>query len=179
MIRERIGDVVSRIPPEDLVLDAFRQELTRAGYTVNQVEALPPGVAKGLDITSIKLDLEEVASMVKSEGTARLAVSVVVWQRGATVKKLDYQANFSDIAVKDRAQLLPDALQNALQGVMEQSVPEIVKVLEQRRERRRNPFLRVGHGDYRLTEKAIGLAGIEVATGIATDGIGGAKTSTR
>ncbi len=52
-------------------------------------------------------------------------------ENGAMLKKLSYEANFSDFAVKDRELLLQTTLQKALQDAMARAVPEIVAALEQ------------------------------------------------
>ena len=127
---EKIGEIVSRIPPQQLVLDALKQELIRAGYEVNVVDVQPAGVAKGIDLGAITVTLEEVGSLARSEGSARVAILVAVWKGGREVRKLGYEARFSDFAVTERGQLAANVLQNALQGVMEQAVPEIISSLE-------------------------------------------------
>lgn len=126
---EPLGDIVSPVAPTDLVMDAFRQELTAAGYTTKLVGSLPQGGAKGIVVTGTDIRLEEVSSLVKAEGTSRVKVSVEVWKQGSVVKKLDYEVRISDFAVKDREELLPAILQKALQGVMTQAVPEVIKAL--------------------------------------------------
>ena len=127
---EKTGEIVSRIPPQQLVLDALRQELIRSGYQVTEVEVQPAGVAKGIDIAAITVGLEEVGSLARSEGSARVAISIAVWKGGREVRKLGYDARFSDFAITERSQLAANVLQNALQGVMEQAVPEIISTLE-------------------------------------------------
>lgn len=126
---EPVGDIVSPIASADLVTDAFKQELAAAGYTTNLVGSLPQGTAKGIVVTGADIHLEEVSSLIKAEGTSRVKVSVEVWRQGRVVKKLAYEERISDFAVKDRDQLLPTILQKALQEIMKQAVPEIIKVL--------------------------------------------------
>jgi hypothetical protein len=123
------GDIVSPIDPADLVMDAFRQELAAAGYAVSTVSSLPSGGAKGLVITGTDIRLDEVSSLVKAEGTSRVKVSLEVWNQGQVVKRLSYEERLSDFAVKDRDQLLPTILQKALQEIMKQAVPEVVRAL--------------------------------------------------
>lgn len=126
---EPVGDIVLPIAPADLVMDAFKQEFTAAGYSTSLVGLLPQGIAKGIVVTGAEIHMEEVSSLIKAEGTSRVKVSVEVWKQGRVVKKLAYEARISDFAVKDRDQLLPDTLQKALQEIMKQAVPEVIKVL--------------------------------------------------
>jgi hypothetical protein len=124
---DTVGDVVTTVAPSDLIMDAFSQELTRAGYKVLRVKTLPGDVSKGVNISALKVNLVEVSSIVKSEGTSNLTVSLELWKNGKKFKKLDYKTGFSDYALKDRDLLLPETLQKALQTLMEQAVPEIIK----------------------------------------------------
>lgn len=126
---DTLGDVVTTIAPADMVLDAFNQELTKAGYKVMRVNTLPAKVAKGVDITGLNLKLVEVSSIMRSEGTSSVTISLDLWKNGKKFKRLDYQTGFSDYAIKDRQLLLPETLQKAMQNLMEQAVPEIIKNL--------------------------------------------------
>jgi hypothetical protein len=127
---EKTGDIVLTTAPEDLVLDAFKQELNAAGYKVVPVDALPQEVAKGLAVAGITVELEEVPDMFKAEGISRLAISIELWKNGRMFRKLDYKSMLSDFAIKNRDQLLPTLLQKSLQEVMKQAIPEIVRALE-------------------------------------------------
>lgn len=126
---EPVGDIVTPISPAGLVMDAFKQEFTAAGYTTSLVGSLPQGTAKGIVIAGTDIHLDEVSSLLKAEGASRVKVSVEVWKQGQVIKKLTYEARISDFAVKDRDQLLPTILQKALQQIMKQAVPEVIKVL--------------------------------------------------
>lgn len=126
---EQVGDIVSAIAPADLVTDAFKQELALAGYTTNLVGSLPQGAAKGIVVSGADIRLDEVSSLIKVEGTSRVKVAVEMWKQGRVVKKLAYEARISDFAVRDREQLLPTILQKALQEIMKQAVPEVIKAL--------------------------------------------------
>jgi hypothetical protein len=123
----QVGDIVTTVSPNDMVLDAFNRELKVSGYRVTQVNTLPEGVSKGVVISSIDMNLEEVVSIVKVEGQSRLTVSLELWKNGKIFKKLYYQTGFSDFAIKDRNTLLPTTLQKALQELMKQAVPEIIR----------------------------------------------------
>lgn len=124
---DQVGDIVTTISPNDMVLDAFSRELKVSGYRVTQVNALPEGVSKGVVVSSIDMNLEEIVSIVKVEGQSRLTVSLELWKNGKISKKLYYQTGFSDFAIKDRNTLLPTTLQKALQELMKQAVPDIIK----------------------------------------------------
>jgi hypothetical protein len=52
-----------------------------------------------------------------------------LWKNGKKFKKLDYEAQKSDFAIKDRDLLLPNILQNTLQDLMKQAVPDLIKAM--------------------------------------------------
>ncbi len=124
-----VGDIVTPIPPGDLFLDALKRELTNAGYKVARVNSLPGGVTMGIAVTVANISLDDVTSVLKDEGTARLTMSLELWSNGKAVKRLYYESGFSDFAIKDRDLLMPDILQKALQSLMKQAVPEVIKEL--------------------------------------------------
>ncbi len=123
---EPVGDIVSPIAPADLVTDAFKQELTTAGYAVSTVASLPPQAAKGLVITGVEIHLDDVTSLVKDEGAGRVKISLELWKNGAMFRKLSYESSFSDFAVEDRDLLDQAILQKSLQGAMKRAIPEII-----------------------------------------------------
>jgi hypothetical protein len=123
------GNIITSIAPGDLVLDALKQELSTAGYRTIWVSALPPDVTKGIVITRTDLNLDEVLSIVKADGSSRLTTSLELWKNGKMFKKIDYESRYSDFAVRDRESLLPNILQNTMQDLMKRAVPDLIKEL--------------------------------------------------
>jgi hypothetical protein len=126
------GEILSQRSEADMMLDAVKQELTAAGYRVELGPAMPPGVAKGLDLTTVQITVDETASIAKVEATGRVKVSLDVWKNGTVAKKLSYQSEVSDTAVVKRDNLPRDLIEKGLHGVLSQAVPDIVSVLEQK-----------------------------------------------
>jgi len=88
-----IGEVISVNSEEDMMLDAMKRELTAAGYSVETGTTMPQGVPKGLDLTTVRVGLNETTSIpkIKAEGTVK--VSMDVWKNGVVVKKLGYECH--------------------------------------------------------------------------------------
>ena len=126
---EKSGNVVTGRSPVDQVMDAFKQELAAAGFTVLSVAKLPAHAAGGVDITAATMELDENFDLVKSDATSRLSIALELWKNGQKVRKLDYRSTLSDFAIKDRDLLLPKLLQKSLQEIMKQAVPEIANIL--------------------------------------------------
>ncbi len=125
----REGEILTSVAPGDLVLDALKQELTAAGYRTIWVSTLSPEVTKGIVITRTDLNLDEDSSIIKADGSSRLTTSLELWKNGKMFKKIDYESRYSDLAVRDRDLLLPNILQNTLQDLMKQAVPDLIKEL--------------------------------------------------
>jgi hypothetical protein len=124
------GEILTSVSPGDLVLDALKQELTAAGYRTIWVSTLPPEATKGIVITRTDLTLDEESSIIKADGSSRLTTSLELWKNGRKFKKIDYESRNSDLAVRDRDLLLPNILQNTMQDLMKQAVPDLIKELE-------------------------------------------------
>jgi hypothetical protein len=123
------GEVSTSVAPSDLVLDALKQELSAAGYRTIWVSALQSDVTKGIVITRTELNLDEVSSIVKADGSSRLNTSLELWKNGKMFKKIDYESRYSDLAVRDRESLLPNILQNTMKDLMKQAVHDLIKAM--------------------------------------------------
>ncbi len=129
---EKVASIVTDTAPADLVTDAFTQEFKAAGYTVLSAQTPTAEVKKGVNLTNVTIRLNEVSSLLKAEAKGTIDISVEVWRDGDKLRKLDYEAVYSDSAVTGRDQLLPDTLQKVVQAAMKRAVPEIIKLIEQR-----------------------------------------------
>ncbi len=124
------GDVVSKISPNDMVLDALSSELTLAGYKVMEVNSLPVDVNKGINISLSNIKIDENSSIIKDQATCMVTISLELWKNGSKFKKLDYQSKFSDEAINgNNMTFLQSVLQNAMQDAMKQAVPDIIRQL--------------------------------------------------
>ncbi len=123
----REGEILTSVAPGDLVVDALKQELTAAGYRIIWVNSLPTEVTKGIVITRTDLNLVEDSSIIIADGSSRLTTSMELWKNGKMCKNIDYESGYSDFAVRDRDLLLPNILQNTLQDLMKQAVPDLIK----------------------------------------------------
>ena len=123
------GEIISPVRPQDVVSDAFKQELTAAGYKINFSKALDKQTGKGIVFTEISVTLEEVPSLVKLESSCNILLKIDLWANGTVINHTEYRSKVSDIAVKDRDQLSSDLYQKALQEVIQQAVPDIIRQL--------------------------------------------------
>lgn len=127
---KKLGTRVSPLASDDLLRDALRQELHAAGYTVKLVNRLPKDVGKGIELSGVFVDQEQVSGLLTDDGTCWLQLSIGLWRNGARLKKIDYASSFSDFALVDRDRLTADLMTNVIQAAMKQSIPDIITALE-------------------------------------------------
>lgn len=123
------GEIITSMHPRDIISDAFKQELTAAGYQVNFSKALDKQTNKGINLTNITVQLEEISSIVKLESTCTILLKMDLWRNGMVVKRTEYRSKISDVAVMDRDQLAPNLYQKAIHDTMQQAVPDIIQQL--------------------------------------------------
>ncbi|MBJ6727257.1 YajG family lipoprotein [Geomesophilobacter sediminis] len=128
---EKTGEILSRLPPEELLMQALSAELSSAGYQVVSVNSLTPEMTKGVDVTRIVVNLDVIRTSFKATANSSLAYDVDLLKNGSRFKKLHYSFSLTDTAVSDKDRIADQVLQQSLQQLMKQSVPEIVRALEQ------------------------------------------------
>jgi hypothetical protein len=124
------GNIILSVSPVNLLLDAFSRELSNAGYKTVRADTLPQAVGKGIGFTLTEMKLEENSGLLKDEGSATLSVSISLWKNGRNFKKLQLQSAYSDTAFVSREFLMQNILQKALQNLMKEAIPQIVRELE-------------------------------------------------
>jgi hypothetical protein len=126
------GEILSTSSEEDMMLDAIKRELTAAGYSVELGSTIPEGVPKGVDLTSMQVEVNETDGIPKIEAEGRVKISMNVWKNGVIVKKLGYESKVSDFAIIDRSLLPREMIERGLHEVMSQAVPDIISTLERK-----------------------------------------------
>ena len=126
---EKIGNSVTDTAPTDILVAALVQEFDGAGYNTIRVNAMPKG-AKGLVLKKAYFRLDEVKTPFIVVAESKVKIEVVPWRNGKAMKKMEYEAEYSDTAVTDRDELVSNALPQAISTIMKQSVSKIVRMIE-------------------------------------------------
>lgn len=126
----KVGNVVTDMAPADLVMDALREELRSAGYRVTVTDAMPADAKKGVSLNNASIVLDVKKSIVKDEANGSAKISVQIWRDGRAVNALDYESEYSDVAVADRERLASKTLRKMLEMVMMRSIPDMVQKIE-------------------------------------------------
>lgn len=123
------GDISSPIRPQDVIKDAFKQELGAAGYQINYSKALDKDTKKGIVLKDISVQIGEIPSFAKLESSCIIFLKLDLWMNGALIRRTEYRSKVSDVAVMDRDQLSSRLYQKAIQDIMQQAVPDIIRQL--------------------------------------------------
>lgn len=123
-------EVVTTDSVSDWLMLAFVQELYTAGYNVKTVSELPADVAKGITITVTELKADQVFGTVTVRTHIGIKLSVGVWKNGRLVKTLPIKADRDEEGVSRSATAVSTLLQQDLQDLMSNLVPNIIETLE-------------------------------------------------
>ncbi|QEM69416.1 hypothetical protein FO488_15485 [Geobacter sp. FeAm09] len=121
------GDVISDYPPQSVIADAMKRELSAAGYRVDQTATRQDRQGRVVVLTAVTVALNEVASLAKLQASCNLVVKVELWNDGQVIKRSEYHSKLSDMAIKDRDVLPQQLFQGALAEIMQQAVPDIIR----------------------------------------------------
>lgn len=123
------GEIISSMRPQDVITDAFKRELAAAGYQINYSKTADASTKKGVVFTDISVQLTEVTALPKLESSCSILLKMDLWKNGTTVKRTEYRSKVSDIAVINRDQLSSSLYQKAIEDIIQQAVPDIIRQL--------------------------------------------------
>lgn len=127
----RTADTVTDNNLGDWVVRALTHELTEAGYVISHVDKLPNNVQKGLDVTIIRVWVDQDAGFWTVGAISDVQFNVDIWRNGEKLKTLNLAGKADDRSmVGGTAETKGLSLKKALQAAMQQAVPEIIKTLE-------------------------------------------------
>lgn len=127
---QQIDEVFSPRSPAEIFQTAFAQEFRKAGYTVISTTKRPGPEQRVIDLAKAEIGLEQTSSISNLKAKCRALVGVDVFKGGQLVKRIQYEATSSKTDIKDRDLLAASVLQEALQSVMQQAVPELQGLLK-------------------------------------------------
>jgi hypothetical protein len=122
---QAIDELFSPRSPAEIIQAAFRQEFKKAGYTVISGSKRPATEQLTIDLTKTEVELEQISAFADIKVTCRVLVGVDVFSNGQLIKRVQYESTSSRTEIKDRDILARDVLEDALQSVMKQAVPEL------------------------------------------------------
>ncbi|GFE60707.1 hypothetical protein [Geobacter sp. AOG2] len=122
----QIDEVFSPRSPAEIVQSAFGLELRKAGYTVIPSVTRPGGDHLVIDLTKTEIKLDQTSAIADIKAKCRVQVKMDALRNGQMIKRLQYEATSSKTDIKDRDLLAASVLQDALQSVMLQAVPDLV-----------------------------------------------------
>ncbi len=127
----RIADVVTDDDVHYWVVSALTHELMAAGYKVNNITQLPENVSKGLDVRNLYCYADTLFEFWSVSAWSTLKFNIDIWKAGVKIKTLNISTEgFEKSALAITPQKREISLTKALQTAMQQSIPEIVNLLE-------------------------------------------------
>lgn len=120
-----IDELFSPRSPAEIIQGAFGQEFKKAGYTVIPAVARPAAGQRVIDLTKTEIKLEQISDVMDLKVTCRVLAAADVFRDGQLVKRLQYESTASRTDIKDRDMLAKTVLEDALQSLMRQAVPEL------------------------------------------------------
>ena len=124
-----VTDVVSTEGAGNWLIAALREELVAAGYQVKTGD-LPARVVKGVKVTILSLSANQFSKTLTISSVTEVKVDAQLWKNGQLVKTLTVGARAEEEGVDRSSEPIRLALRKTLQTVMQDLVPEIIKVLE-------------------------------------------------
>jgi len=125
----KIDEVFSPRSPAELIQAALARELAKAGYTVIPATKNPGAKQRVIDVTKTEVNLEQVSDFADLKATCRVLIGLDVSRNGQLLKKLQYESSSSKTDIKGRDLLAASVLQDALQSVMKNAIPDLSDLL--------------------------------------------------
>jgi hypothetical protein len=120
-----IDELFSPRSPAEIIQGAFEQEFRKAGYTVVPVTVRPAAGQRVIDLTKTEIRLEQTSDIMDLKVTCRVLAAIDVFGEGQLVKRIQYESTASRTDIRDRDMLAKTVLEDALQSLMRQAVPEL------------------------------------------------------
>jgi hypothetical protein len=126
----KTADVVTENNIGDWIVGALVQELSFAGYNTRTVSELPSDASKGIDLTVLKVFVDQDPGFWTVGAISDIQFTVEIWKNGIKAKVLNIAAKGDERSMAGTAETKGISLRKAMQAAMQQAVPEIIKTLE-------------------------------------------------
>lgn len=120
-----IDEIFSPRSPAEIIQEALGLEFRKAGYTVLSVTKRPASGERVLDLTKTVIELEQISDLADLKVKCRVVVAVDLYKNGQQIKRLQYESTSSKTDIKDRTMLAGNTLEDALQSVMREAMPDL------------------------------------------------------
>lgn len=122
---KNIDEVFSSRSPAEIIQAALGQELKRAGYTVIPTTKRPAAKQRVIDLTKSVIELDQISDLADLKAKCRVLMGVDVFKNGQQIKRIQYESTSSKTDIKDRDMLARNVLEDALQSVMLEVMPDL------------------------------------------------------
>jgi hypothetical protein len=127
------ADLLSDRSPDEWITDALLHELRQAGYRVSYVESLPTAVARGIAITNVTVFLTVNKGAISADTRHELKFNTEVFLNGDKVKTFTIASRDDRTVPLNASQEEKERiLLQSLQEAMQQTVPEIIMLIDKK-----------------------------------------------
>jgi hypothetical protein len=122
---KNIDEVFSSRSPAEIIQAALGQELKRAGYTIIPTTKRPAAKQRVIDLTKSVIELDQISDLADLKAKCRVLMGMDVFKNGQQIKRIQYESTSSKTDIKDRDMLAKNVLEDALQSVMLEVMPDL------------------------------------------------------
>lgn len=122
---QKIDEITSPRSPEEIIQEAFRLELKKAGYNVILATKMPADAQRAIDLNKTEIELDQITDFADLIAKCRVFVAADVYLNGKMVKRFQYESKSSKTDIKDRDLLARVVLEDAMHSVMLKAMPEL------------------------------------------------------
>ncbi|MDD5287196.1 MAG: hypothetical protein PHD54_15205 [Desulfuromonadaceae bacterium] len=121
----KIDEAFSTRSPAEIIQTALGLEFKKSGYEVISATKRPADAQYLIDLTKAEINLEQISDLADIKAKCRVLLGMDLFKNGQQIKRLQYESTSSKTDIKERDMLAKNVLQDALQSIMLQAVPEL------------------------------------------------------
>lgn len=115
----------------DVVLEAIKEQLQRAGHKVLVVEDVPKSAVRGLQLAVTAADFERHTGLFIVDGRGDMRIKVHSYRNGSEIFSREYETAISDYSFGDQSKFPLELMRKGARDLAGQVVPEILQESKQ------------------------------------------------
>lgn len=129
-IKETNRRIITKDDISIWIMNAFKNEMTKAGYSIKTIETLPEDVSKGIRINILKVLVNQETGLLNVKTSTEIKISADVFKNGKLIKTINTGSDSKDMDIDHSSDPITRALQSNLQNTMKYLVPDVIKELQ-------------------------------------------------
>ncbi|WP_027179291.1 hypothetical protein [Maridesulfovibrio bastinii] len=125
------ADIVTASDIGDWIAYAYAEELAAAGYEVETILSMPESVPKGISFSFKNLVIDTDMGFMTLGGVAEVSFDVIIWGDDEKIATVRVEGKGQERSAVISNELYGVAARNALTDAVSNSLPRIIKILEE------------------------------------------------